>query len=376
MLWSLVIAASAQEPAPLAPIAVDRRWGILTDPGGDLRAATERAGEALGDWTIELSGVPLDGPTLIRIAQTAPDEPWERVLREQLRRPVDALDLLYFLDDVLVAGEAGRRGEPFHVTTGRARTAGILLHPDDVWEGKPRVYPKGKTLAVDEPAEQEDYPPAADGDLPGPEWTMRYRSPTTRDEMFATLAAKRPQSTFCSRVAGLITQLEQQGAEVWMTSFLRYRERGYLMWGAFELRRTTSASGVASVLKKLDEANEEWAHVPITWSSPDGWQDTRERARRMADAFDVVYATPWGARHSNHYDGTAVDFSVVGLPRTLVLLAPDGERRVFDLSDPSESRDLSLTPEVVRWVEKHFRLDKLEDDHPHWDDPETPDVPK
>ncbi len=377
MVLCLLAAAHAQDPAiPLAPIAVDRRWEVLRRPTqGDLREAYRRAGAALGEWTISLGGSALDGPTLLRLVDSAPDEPFPRVLREALGLPIDPLDLLYFLDDVLVAGEAGRRGEPFYVTSGRARTNGVLVHPDDVFFDKPRVYPKVEWLGVDEPLPQESFTPAADGDLLGPGWTMRYRNPTEREELFRTLAEKRPEATFSTRVAALVVQLEQQGARVHLASFLRYPERGYLMWGAHLIRMAEGEKEVLAAVKKLDAANEEWAHVAVVWTSPDGWRATQEAARRMADAFDVAYATEHGARHSNHYDGTAVDFSAVALPRTLELVAPDGERRTFDLSGADQPRDLSLTPEVVRWVEEHFRFDKLEDDHPHWDDEETDDVP-
>ena len=54
-------------------------------------------------------------------------------------------------------------------------------------------------------------------------------------------------------------------------------------------------------------------------------------ARKMAEAYNVVYATRAGAQRSNHYDGFAVDCSAVNLPRTLTLRAPDGSERTFDL---------------------------------------------
>ena len=47
---------------------------------------------------------------------------------------------------------------------------------------------------------------------------------------------------------------------------------------------------------------------------------------------------------------------------------PDGEERTFDLSDPEQPRDLSLTPELIDWIEEHFQLVKLRADYPHWDD--------
>jgi hypothetical protein len=358
-------------PEPLEPIPTNRDWDVLT-PADDLRAMLRQAGQQLGDWEIRLAGVEVDGPQLIEVADTAPGEPILRVVREALRRPIDLEDLLYFLDDVLAAGAAGRRGEPFYVSTGRARNAGVLVHPKDVFDPvKPVVYPAGdEDIAVDEPLPQTSYPEAEDGEVLGPNWTMRFRTPTSRDEMFRTLAAKRPEATFASRMAALVSQLEQQDSQVYLTSFLRYRERGYLMWGAFLLRRCSTASCVKSTLTKLGAANRSWAHVPIRWSHPDGWRATQEAARLMADAYDVVYATERGARYSNHYDGTAADFSATGLPRELELYAPNGAHRVFDLSDPQQPRDLSVTPEVIEWIEENFTLRKLRSDHPHWDDPE------
>jgi hypothetical protein len=125
---------------------------------------------------------------------------------------------------------------------------------------------------------------------------------------------------------------------------------------------------VQDTVAQLDAINGTWVTVPIVWSHPEGWMATREAARRMADAYDVVYATEQGARYSKHYDGVAVDFSATGLPRKIELVSPEGTRRTFDLSHPDESRDLSLTPAVVKWIERHFLLEKVTDDYPHWND--------
>jgi len=368
LLLGATTAHAEAPPEPLAPIPANRTFEVL-EPDEDARVVLRQAGEKLGDWVIQVAGVDLDGPALVVMADTDPEEPILRAVREQWRRPFDLTDLLYLLDDVLVAGEAGRRGEPFFVGAGRARSAGVLIHPDDVFKNKPRVYPRGKTLAVDEPQPQESYPPATDGAPPGPEWTMRFRNPTEAAEMYETLAAKRPSSGFASRIAALVWQLEQQGAEVYLTSFLRWPQRGYLMWGAAELRGCDDEACVKAVVAKLDDRNRAWKlDVPIAWSHPDGWEATREAGRRMADAYDVVYATEKGARYSNHYDGVAADFVAIGLPRELELHAPDGAHRVFDLSDPQQTRDLSLSPELIDWVEAHFGLSKLHSDYPHWND--------
>ena len=58
----------------------------------------------------------------------------------------------------------------------------------------------------------------------------------------------------------------------------------------------------------------------------------------------------------------------MALPRDLELVAPDGERRRFDLSSAQQARDLSLSPELIRWIEEHFGFKKLEGDYPHWVD--------
>jgi hypothetical protein len=361
--------AADEAPEPLAPIAANRTWDRLT-PDEDARVMLAQAGEALGAWTVQLAGIDLDGERLGALAALRPEEPILRVVREELRQAVDLTDLLYFLDDVLVAGEAGRRGEAFFVGAGRARSAGILIHPDDVFKNKPRVYPHGKTtLAVDEPLPQEAFEPAEDGALLGPEWTMRFRNPTEPEEMYRTLAEKRPSSGFASRVASLVWQLEQQGADVYLTSFLRWPQRGYLMWGASELRRCDGKACVDATVAKLDDRNQSWKlGIDIRWAHPDGWKATQEAARQMADAYDVVYATEKGARYSNHYDGVAADFVAIGLPAELHLIAPDGEAKTFDLSDPQQPRDLSLTPELIAWVETHFGMGKLKGDYPHWND--------
>jgi D-alanyl-D-alanine dipeptidase len=88
----------------------------------------------------------------------------------------------------------------------------------------------------------------------------------------------------------------------------------------------------------------------------------------MAEAYHVVFATRVGAQRSNHCDGTAVDLTAVGLPRQLSLVSPSGEAQVFDLSGPHETRDLSLSPALIAWIEAHYGLKKLKSDYPHWDD--------
>ena len=355
----LLINALATEPLP-----ADRSLQVLN--AASPRARIRQAGEKMGEHSVEIAGVDLDGPALIALADTAPEEPFTRVVREATKRPVDVDDLVYFLDDVLRAED--RRGEDICVTSGRARSAGILLHPNDVFGGTPRRYGT-KPINIDRPQPPEAHEPAADGDVLGPEWSARYPNPTEFEQHLAALREARPDSGFAQRVRSLLAQLEAQDVEVYITSAVRSRHRGYLMWGAFLLSRQSSSAGVDSTLKKLETTNADWGlHTPITWSHPDGWEATVESARQMADSYGVVYATESGARYSNHYGGQAVDFVALGLPRSLHLVAPDGAIETFDLSDPEESRDLSLSATLIRWVEEHFGMKKLKTDYPHWTD--------
>ncbi len=362
-------AGSAAEPRTLP---TNRAWDVLEPPSGasGQRAVLEQAGRELDDWEINLAGVKIDGARLLALCSQTRDEPILRAVREALRRPVDLDDFLLFLDDVLLAGRSERRGELVFVTAGRARNAGILLHPDDVFRsGRPRRYGERASLAIDQPKPQRDLPRALDGDPPGPNWTMRYRNPEGEEALLEALRKKRSSGDFADRIALLIAQLRAAGAEVYLNSTVRSRERGYLMWGAFRLSRSDTRAAQRETLAKLERTNASWGlEVPIRWAHPAGWRATREAAREMADTYEVVYASEQGARSSNHYEGTAADLVALGLPRQLVLQAPDGETGRFDLSHPTQPRDLGLTPELIEWLESHFGLEKLKADYPHWND--------
>ncbi len=307
-----------------------------------------------------------DGASLGRIVRRARTEPFLRALREGLRMPIDALDFLLFLDDVLVAGAQGRRGARISVPSGRARKAGILLHTDDVFSDRPRRYAaETDSLNVDRPTRPSVRAKARDGDLLGPGWTLRFRN---RGGL-SSLAEARPGSDLHRRVRSLMRQMKAGGASVFLMSTVRDRRRGYLMWGAFTLSRAEDEATVEKRIDHLEACNRNWGlEIPIRWRHPQGWRATREAAREMAAAYDVVFATETGARESKHYDGVAVDLVVRALPRKLALVAPDGAEGVFDLSDPEQPRDLSLTPELIDWIEEHFQLAKLRADYPHWDD--------
>ena len=198
---------------------------------------------------------------------------------------------------------------------------------------------------------------------------MRYPNPSGETESLAALAAVRAESSFAGRIRSLMSQLRDQGAEVYLNSAVRSRERGYLMWGAFVLSRASDEDEVRARVKDLHRAREEWRlSVSIEWLHPEGWQATREAARAMAETYEVVYATEAGARASDHYTGRAVDLVALALPRRLELRAPNGKTRRFDLFHPQAARDLSLSPEIIEWIEANFSLKKLRSDYPHWSD--------
>lgn len=366
MLLSMTIAHAASPP----PLETDRSFDLL--PSGDSDAARAvallEAGIALGGHRIKLAGVTVDRGELIQLSRTPAGEPLVRAVRERLGRPVDLGDFLLFLDDLIRTHAHDPEPQTFWVPSGRARTAGILLHPSDVFGDRPRQYGE-RPLMLFEPERPADLEPAADGDPLGPRWTARFRNPETEEEMLAALARKNP-GDFTDRVRTLLQQLDAQGAETYVYSTVRSPERGYLIYGAFILSRAQSAEQVRARIDKLERLNREWGlNVPIRWAHPDGIEATIEAAQAMANAYDVVYATERGARHSSHYTGLAIDFAAVDLPRRITLTAPDGSAsRAFDLSDAEQPRDLNLTPEMIEWVEVHFGLRKLRRDYPHWTD--------
>lgn len=370
---ALGLHASARAGEQAGPRSLDtnRRWDVLPAAvGTSPRERLLLAGELLGDRRIEFAGVTLDGPRLRKVARANPDARLVAGLRDELGRPVDADDLLWFLDDVLAADRQGQRGGLVYVTSGRARHHGILLHPDDVFAGRPRRYGERGPLPIDRPRPQRsDLPAADDGDPPGPGWAMRYRDPSDEDPALSALTARTGDPGFERRLRELLKQFREQGAEVSVDSTVRSPERGYLMWGAFELSRVASERELMRTLARLEARNREWQlDVPIRWRDDRDWQSLRESAREMADTYEVVFATEQGARSSSHYGGRAVDMTVLDLPRRLTLTDPHGSIRVFDLSGVDEPLDLSLTPALIEWIEDRFELRKLRSDFPHWDD--------
>ncbi len=331
---------------------------------GTDRARLRSAGEQLGASSIELYGVQLDGPRLVALAAMRPDEPFVRVLREELGFAVDVEDLLLFLDDLL-RETPWLWGASVVVPPARARDAGIALHPDDIWRTPRRYGADGGVLSVASPPPPNP-PTAHDGAPLGPGWIKRFPNPRGEAAMMAALRDVNPR--MAEAVTSLMRQLRAQGAMVELASTLRRRERGYLMWGAFYLSEPVSDADLERRLARLDALNRAWGlNIAIHWRHPQGLAATRLAANDMREAFGVVFATESGARNSNHYDGRAVDVVARRLPRLLTLVAPDGVERAFDLADPQASRDLSLTPELIDWIAAHFGMRKLLADYPHWD---------
>lgn len=350
-------------------IETDRAWDRLPAPEQDgPRATLDAAADTLEDWPIRLAGVSLDQELLADLAATPDDEPLLRAVRERIGRPVDLSDFLHLLDDLAAAGDNGLRGHAVSLPSGRARGAGILLHPDDVFDGEPRHYGGGR-LAIYRPARPAELEPAADGDPPGPRWTARYRNPGDEESMLKALAAA-GGTDFAGRIRALLEQFQAQGADAWLFSTVRSRERGYLIYGAFILSRAGDEETLRQRIETLDRLNREWGlNIPIRWRHPEGWRATIDAAEAMANAYNVVYATRSGARYSSHYGAGAADFAAMDLPREVTLTAPDGTTsRTFDLSDPDHPRDLNLSPAMIEWVEEHFGMKKLRSDYPHWTD--------
>ena len=375
--WDLVVLAitfalsTSVRAESITTIAINRDWEVL-DPSEhkDPRVLLKQAAVRLKNWTIYIDAVPINGSKLRLLARSPAAEPILRFVRETLRRPLDLEDFLYFLDDLLLAGKRGLRGKLIWISASRARKAGIFIHPDDVFKNKSRNYGEStQRLAIDKPQRPARLPPAKDGEILGPRWCSRYPNPSGRRRKLAALNQVNPARAFGNRVASLMSQLKSSGATVLLYSTKRDPRRGYLMWGAFSLSRLETETQVEKQLAELARLNAEWKrNVPIRWRHPGGFSATIEAARKMADSYMVVYATKAGAQSSSHYNGTAVDLTVFGLPRTVRLKAPDGARRVFDLSDPNQTRDLSLTPAMIDWIEDHFGFSKLRSDYPHWDD--------
>lgn len=362
MVPILLLITLAAEPSPLPS---NRTWDTLE--AGEPKAMFAEVAKKIGRRVIVIDGVRFDRKLFSRLAKSDPKEPFLRAVREATRRPVDVQDLLYFVDDVLAAPPRS-----IWLPASRARRNGIFIHPDDVFFDKPRLYGTTATVAVDRPKPIARAGRAKDGEPLGPRWCRRFPNPSGNRRKLRALGKMNP-SGFSARIESLMKQLKRQGASVLLYSTVRDRRRGYLIWGAYSLSKLETKAAVDEHVALLDRLNTEWKlNVPIRWRHDDGWEATVEAARKMAGTYNVAYATRAGAERSSHYDGLAVDLNVFGLPRTLELRAPDGTKRTFDLSAADETRDLSLTPALIEWIEKHFEMQKLREDYPHWNDAAKP----
>ncbi len=364
-----LLAAHASSASAAESIRANRRWDVLDAPAAGSkghRRGFEEGAARLGGWSFEFAGVRVDAALLEHFART--DEPLRRALRERLGQAVDVRDFLFFLDDLLWARRRGRIDDAY-VPSGRARTAGILLHPDDVFDDDARRYGRRRRwFSVAERPESELWIDGRRARVLGPLWTAAFPQPETEGDHLDALRVENPD--FAARLEHLLRQLRLQGADVSINSSVRPRERGYLIYGAFVLSRCRSAKAVRWRIRQLNRMRRHHGlRAAVRWRHPRGWRHTVYNARRMADAYGVVFATRWGALYSDHYDGEAIDFTATRLPRWLALTSYDGTKhRMFDLRDPSEPRDLSLTPRLIAWIEEAYGFDKLERDYPHWND--------
>lgn len=361
---------------PLDQLSTNDDFELFVEPTSDAdrRAILRRAATLVGPLEIDLAGTPVTARTLAELADGHPDEPLLRATRELLRRPVDLDDFLLFLDDLLLARARGQRIATVTLPPGRARSAGILVHPYDVFRPERAVHygAPERPLRLTAPVTQQGLRPARNGSPVGPRWAARYQQPKT--ERGRMRALRRANRDFARRVASLVKQLRDQGAWTHVESTVRPRRRGYLIYGSYWLGKADSARDVRRRVRTLNRLNRKWGlRVPIRWRHPKGWRRTVREAKRLAETYGVDYATRRGARKSDHYDGNAVDLWAVDLPRSLTLVAPDGAKRTFDLSDPAQPRDLSLTPALIEWVEAHFGVEKLTTDYPHWGDAKSTD---
>ena len=364
-----------EDLAPHPPLPANRALDVLTSTVSQ-RSALKEAGLILGRRRFNLAGIWVDGLTLLKLAATPAAEPLTRAVREALERPVDVGDFLLFIDDLLAGNFSPTEVAPAYLTAGRARATGVLLHPHDFFrKNQPRRYGDKITLVpLDLPTAQLGLKAAVDRSPIGPGWAARYQQPETQEGRIEDLQRANPD--FARRVLLLTSQLRAQGAMVFVESTVRPRERGLLLYGSFILSRSKSRRELMRNVRRLRLYNKQWKlNVPIRWLHPKGWRATVDAARQLADTYGVVYATQRGAKSSDHYDGSAVDLFVVNLPRTLTLKAPDGAEWMADLSGPEESRDLSLSPALIDWIEAHFRFKKLRSDYPHWSDA-VPRAPK
>lgn len=355
----LLVSLATAGPTPLGPLPTNRTLDRLP---AEPRAAFAAAAKHFGARSMKLAEATLDAALLERLFECPGGAALTRCVRERTGRPVDVPDFVLFLDDLVANDRPGARSS---LPASRARAYGVLLHPQDVFAKKPRVYGTHGEIPLDDPPSQLGLEPVPDGSVAGPGWTARYQQPMTDAGKLEELIEENPR--FGKAMQSLFRQLEAAGAFTWVEAGVRPRERGFLIYGSWLVSRAPNPKALEARIAKLDGYEKAWGlDIDIVWRNPKGFKASVEGARAMADTYGVDYATPSGAQRSSHYGGKAVDLVAVELPASLTLKAPDGETRTFDLSGPDEPRDLSLTPALVDWIEAHFGVSKLRKDYPHW----------
>ena len=367
VLAAALVAFAVSAPTTSPTLKTDRDLQALTAPALD--AKLEQAADCLEPGpTILLAELSIDAEVLRALAAAVKADHPTRALREGVGRAVDPGDFVRLLDDACRQRDRPDLPDVLVISPGRGRAAGVLVHPKEVFGDANIRYGQGEgELPVDMPLDYRTLERPDDGAPIGPRWAARYLEPEADADKLAAL--RDANADFGHRVEHLLRQLRAQGAFVQIESAVRSRERGFLLYASFILGRAGSEAELANRIRKLDRLMDDWKlEIPITWRHPGDWRQTADAARQLADTYGVVYATVGGARRSRHYDGDAVDLVAVALPRRLELEAPDGAVAAFDLSDVEHTRDLSLAPELIAWVEAHYGVRKLKRDYPHWSD--------
>ena len=132
----LVLASTGVQAGRLSPLPANRSLDVLKGKvgGNRNRRLFWQAGRKLGDWTIHIADVRLDGPFLQMLAKKDRQDPFSRIVREATGLPLDVDDFVYFLDDVLRAKRKGLRAKSVWLNPVKARKTGVLLDTGDVFE--------------------------------------------------------------------------------------------------------------------------------------------------------------------------------------------------------------------------------------------------
>ena len=280
---------------------------------------------------------------------------------------------MYFLDDVLKAGDQGLRGRPVVVSPSEARDAGIALSPEEALLHKsPRRYGTQRARLVHEPSPPENLTQPETEDGPALVGTSASETQPTRPPSWQSWARRTlilRSACRCFDQLAIQHDANDKSLDVPVDLSSTVPGRGYLMFGAYSLsqaKRRLSWNQIVYTSSPDVEA-ERWQTAALSPrpllrtkdlstspGAPAGWTEaTRDAAESMRATFGVAKATKNGALHSNHIRGFAADITANALPRFRPEY-PDGAKVTFDLSGDDESRDLSLTPKVITWINQHM----------------------